>query len=252
MDVFSSWLALVSDLGPLGPILFILTVGFFECIPLFPTQPLSIASGILFGSSLGAVYTLAGVCLAASIAFTLSRTIGGDLAARVIEEETGDEGDGGSGGSAVNRRLASVKAAIDQGSTFQQFSAIVLLRLTPVVPFSASNYVLGLSPVPYPPFLAATVIGMTVWCTVFASIGGAGRRLLTSGTSLDDVMARLGSQAGEFTEKIAIGAAVLGVVVAVAVLLKVPSPFPSERDDARMGSGVAKKQAAEKVGVSKD
>ena len=40
----------VERLGPVkGPLLFIVTVGAAEMIPLFPTQPLSLASGLLFG-----------------------------------------------------------------------------------------------------------------------------------------------------------------------------------------------------------
>ena len=36
-------------LGPWGPGLFILTVLCCEMIPLFPTQPLALSSGLLFG-----------------------------------------------------------------------------------------------------------------------------------------------------------------------------------------------------------
>ena len=36
-------------LGPWGPCLFVLTVICCEMIPLFPTQPLALSSGLLFG-----------------------------------------------------------------------------------------------------------------------------------------------------------------------------------------------------------
>ena len=40
----------VESLGPVvGPLIFILTTAAAEMIPLFPTQPLSLASGLLFG-----------------------------------------------------------------------------------------------------------------------------------------------------------------------------------------------------------
>lgn len=40
----------VESLGPVvGPLLFVLTMASAEMIPLFPTQPLSLASGLLFG-----------------------------------------------------------------------------------------------------------------------------------------------------------------------------------------------------------
>ena len=48
------WLLMVAQakvqaLGPWGPGLFILTVLLCEMIPLFPTQPLALSSGLLFG-----------------------------------------------------------------------------------------------------------------------------------------------------------------------------------------------------------
>jgi hypothetical protein len=39
----------VHELGPWGPALFVVTVVGCEMIPLFPTQPLALASGLLFG-----------------------------------------------------------------------------------------------------------------------------------------------------------------------------------------------------------
>lgn len=39
----------IEALGPYGPLLFVVTVMITEMIPLFPTQPLSLASGLLFG-----------------------------------------------------------------------------------------------------------------------------------------------------------------------------------------------------------
>lgn len=40
----------IEALGPWGGLLFVLTVMLAEMVPLFPTQPLSLASGILFGA----------------------------------------------------------------------------------------------------------------------------------------------------------------------------------------------------------
>jgi uncharacterized membrane protein YdjX (TVP38/TMEM64 family) len=147
----------VQSLGPLGPIAFIATISLVECIPLFPTQPFTIGAGILFGASAGTACNLIGLCSAATLAFTLSRTVGKGLAMKVVEEETSS--DEGSEAGPVQAKIAEVRSAIENGSMMQQFSAVVLLRLTPIVPFSASNYVLGLTPVQYPTFIAATGLG---------------------------------------------------------------------------------------------
>lgn len=143
----------MGSLGALGPAAFIATVSVVECIPFFPTQPLTIGAGLLFGATGGAACNLAGLCTASTIAFYASRTVGQDLAAKVIKAET--EGEPGP----VQKQLSELQHTIENGSVLQQFVAILLLRLTPVVPFSASNYVLGLSPVTYPPFICATLLG---------------------------------------------------------------------------------------------
>jgi uncharacterized membrane protein YdjX (TVP38/TMEM64 family) len=39
----------VQSLGPAGPAVFVAAVMVFEMVPLFPTQPLSLAGGLLFG-----------------------------------------------------------------------------------------------------------------------------------------------------------------------------------------------------------
>lgn len=145
----------IQSLGPAGPLLFIATVSVFECIPLFPTQPLSLASGLLFGIGPGAAFNLCALTIASTTAFTISRRAGREASEKLIEEETASGGNAG----LLARKIADVEAVIEEGTPLQQTLAIFLLRLTPVVPFSASNYILGLTPVPYAPFVAATVTG---------------------------------------------------------------------------------------------
>ena len=41
----------VQQLGPWGPAFFIIAVVCAEMIPLFPTQPLALSSGLLFGTT---------------------------------------------------------------------------------------------------------------------------------------------------------------------------------------------------------
>lgn len=108
--------------------------------------------------------------------------------AQVIEAEMSHAGEAGSGG-AVATKLAEVQAAIEGGGPLQQLTAIALLRLTPVVPFSASNYLLGLTPVQLPPYLGGTLVGMSVWSVLYASIGGASRQLLENGADIGDLIA---------------------------------------------------------------
>lgn len=85
---------------------------------------------------------LLGVCLAAFNAYSLARGFGRSLAQKVIATELG-HGDG-SAANPVQQKLAEVQAAIEGGGFWRQLAAIVVLRLTPVVPFRCARLQHGL------------------------------------------------------------------------------------------------------------
>ncbi|BDA40356.1 probable TVP38/TMEM64 family membrane protein Mb1528c [Coccomyxa sp. Obi] len=212
IDLFSSFLDKVHELGPLGPALFVFTVVGCEMIPLFPTQPLALASGLLFGPIEGAVCITFATTLAASIAFYLSQGLGRQLAERIINSEVG--GESSDKGNAAQQALARVQSSVEKGGFWQQYSAVLALRMTPVVPFSASSYLLGLSSLPFRPFFVGTLSAMAVWGPLYATIGGASRELLQNGGNLGEVLSDLQARTGQYTEK----AAVVGLVVGVITL----------------------------------
>lgn len=209
----------VDSLGPLGPIAFIVSVALCECVPLFPTQPLSLASGLLFGAQKGAVCMLVGTTLAALIAFTIARGVGRPVAERIIRSEMAHDSKASGEFSApgvIQAKLQEVQDAIEGGSVWQQAGAVMVLRLTPIVPFSASNYILGLSPLPIIPYLGGTMGGMAFWSAVYSSLGGASRSLLRRGVDPDVLLNDLIQRAGNITETAAVIAAVAGGAVAAS------------------------------------
>ncbi|KXZ49069.1 hypothetical protein GPECTOR_23g154 [Gonium pectorale] len=237
-DLFKDFLDQVEAMGPAGGLVFVVVVMFSEMIPLFPTQPLSLASGLLFGGKQGAVLMLLGVTLAAVNAFVISRGVGRPLAEKVISMEMGEEPDdqpGAASHNAVARKLAEVQRVIETGSFAQQLIAVALLRLTPVVPFSASNYVLGLTPLQLPAFLGGTVAGMAVWSVLYASLGGAGRGLLESGTDLGTVFAELAERSALYTRPILLAG--VGLAAAAGVVFLVSGQFGRGGDNGGDGSG---------------
>jgi uncharacterized membrane protein YdjX (TVP38/TMEM64 family) len=199
LDAFTAFLEQVHALGPWGAVLFVATVALAEMVPLFPTQPLSLASGLLFGAKQGALLMLLGVTLAGLGAFTVARGVGRPLAERIIRAETGHGGGGKDGGqdgssgtsssSSFGSAWASVEAAVESGGFMRQLTAITLLRLTPVIPYSATNYLLGLTPVQPGAFVLGTLAGMSVWATLYAGLGGASRALLDNGADLELLLA---------------------------------------------------------------
>ena len=80
----------------------------------------------------GSVCTIIATTLAASLAFSLSQGVGRRFAERMVDSEVKE---GSDGGNAIKRALGNVQESIDKGSFWQQFSAVLALRMTPVVPF---------------------------------------------------------------------------------------------------------------------
>mmetsp|Transcript_33830 Transcript_33830/g.87750 ORF Transcript_33830/g.87750 Transcript_33830/m.87750 type:complete len:389 (-) Transcript_33830:216-1382(-) len=217
VELFKSFLDGIEALGPLGALAFTAAISLAEMIPLFPTQPFSLAAGLMFGGVKGAGLVLAGNLTAATSAFLLARGVGRSLAEKVIKQEMSEQGEAGAAKS--KSMLSNVEEAIEKGGPYAQFVSVLLLRLTPVVPFSASNYLLGLTPLPFLPFFSATAIGMIPWALLFASLGNAGRKLLNRGEDLGSVLESLGEKAGSYTQTallvglgiLALGAAVWGI-----------------------------------------
>lgn len=79
--------------------------------------------------------------LGAALAFVLGRTL---LGARVLAW------------CAARPKLAAVQQAIGAES----FRLVFLLRLTPLVPFNALNYLLGVTPLRFRPYALGTFLGM--------------------------------------------------------------------------------------------
>lgn len=121
---FSAW---VDGLGVWGPIVFVL--GYVVATVAFiPGSLLTLAGGAIFGLAEGVVFVFAGSSLGATAAFLASRyLVRGAIEKRVAAEP----------------RFAPIDRAVGR----EGFRIVLLLRLTPVVPFVLLNYALGLTKV---------------------------------------------------------------------------------------------------------
>jgi uncharacterized membrane protein YdjX (TVP38/TMEM64 family) len=149
---FSNW---INDLGALGVVLFgvayVLTV-----ILLVPGSLMTFAAGVAYGW-----WALPLVLLTASIgstlAFMISRYLLRDRIRDVIESRP---------------KVKAVADTVDE----QGWKVLLLMRTSPVVPFSAQNYLFGVTRISLPTYLAATAGGMvpgTVLNVYLGVIGGA-------------------------------------------------------------------------------
>jgi len=171
--------------GPFGLLILGSVIATSELVPLVPTQPLALVSGLLFGASKGALVTLVGTTTAASVAFTISSGPLGEKMRNLVGELEGrgesKEGEGQNHDS--DNLLTKLAGEVEDLNPLKQMMSVVLLRLSPVVPFSISNYMLGLTPIRFIPFSVGTFLGMSPWCLLYATLGKtAGTILLKNST----------------------------------------------------------------------
>jgi uncharacterized membrane protein YdjX (TVP38/TMEM64 family) len=104
-----------------------------------PVTVLIIATGVVFGPLLGAVYALAGALLSAAVTYWIGARVGRHAVRKLA----------GSRLNRITRRLAK-KGTI----------AIAIVRLLPIAPFSVVNAVAGASHIGLREFMLGTALGM--------------------------------------------------------------------------------------------
>ncbi|WP_148612928.1 TVP38/TMEM64 family protein [Nocardioides rubriscoriae] len=138
--------------GVWGPALFFTLYVGLALIPC-PKALLTAAGGAVFGLWLGAALAWAAALVGAVISFGLGRLLGREAVDRLIRG-----------------RVARVDALLaDHG-----LSAVLIVRLVPLVPFIAINYASGLSAVRLRHFVLGTAIGMIPGTLAYAALGAYG------------------------------------------------------------------------------
>jgi uncharacterized membrane protein YdjX (TVP38/TMEM64 family) len=122
------------------------------CILAIPGSLLTLGGGFALGLVVGFVAVFFGANVGALAAFLLGRT----LARGWIEKKV----------------AASPKfQAIDQAVGAQGFKMVLLLRLSPVFPFSILNYALGLTRVSFRDYVLANLLGMLPGILMYVYLG---------------------------------------------------------------------------------
>jgi len=143
----------VSRLGAWGPILYV-AVYVVGAVLLIPGSVLTLAAGVLFGLIHGTALVFLAATLGAVAAFLVAR-----YAARGY----------------VERRIGTGQlAAVDRALARKGFRLVLLLRLTPVVPYSLLNYSLGLTGVSFRDFLlgSAGMLPGTLLYVYYGKVAG--------------------------------------------------------------------------------
>jgi uncharacterized membrane protein YdjX (TVP38/TMEM64 family) len=126
------------------------------CALLFvPGSLLTLGAGFVFGLAWGTVIVSLASTTTAALAFLIAR----HLARARVE--------------AMARRDARFEA-IDRAIAEKGWKVVALLRLSPVVPFSLSNYLYGLTPVRFLPYVATSWAAMLPGTVVYVWLGAVG------------------------------------------------------------------------------
>ncbi|MBW0106701.1 TVP38/TMEM64 family protein, partial [Pseudonocardia sp. KRD291] len=142
----------VTATGAWAPVVFVALQVLLN-VPPFPRTVFTVAAGVLFGSVWGTVLTLLGTSIAAVLAFLLVRYTGARLVRRY----------------AAHPKAVWVRRRLDHHGTL----AVTSLRLIPMVPFAALNYLSGLSAVRFGPYLTGTVLGCIPGTVAIVILGDA-------------------------------------------------------------------------------
>jgi len=132
---------------------------------LLPGSVLTIGGGFAYGPLWGLVLVSPVSVLAATTAFLLGRTLARDWVARRLGQDP---------------RIAAIDAAVGESG----LKIVLLLRLSPLFPFSILNYTLGLTRVRLRDFVLGSWIGMLPGTVLYVYIGSLITRAseLASGT----------------------------------------------------------------------
>ncbi|MCM2370202.1 VTT domain-containing protein [Aporhodopirellula aestuarii] len=148
MAAMKNWIA---ELGFWGPV--VLTLMYVVATVLFvPGTILTLVAGAIFGLGIGMVIVSIGSTIGASLAFLIARYGARDRVAQMAQG---------------NRHFGAIDRAIGEGG----WKIVALLRLSPALPFNLQNYLYGLTPVPFWPYVLTSWIAMMPGTFLYVYLG---------------------------------------------------------------------------------
>ncbi len=121
-----------------------------------PGAALTIAAGFVFGLWRGGLIVSAAATTAAALAFLIAR----HLARGAVEAR-----------ARKDRRFTAIDKAIGE----RGWKIVALLRLSPAVPFSLSNYFYGLTAIRFWPYVLTSWLAMLPGTVLYVYLGAAGK-----------------------------------------------------------------------------
>lgn len=145
----------IAELGAIGFAVFIFAY-ILATVLFLPGIILTIGGGFLFGLLWGLVGVSAGSTIGAACAFLIGRYFAREKVAGAVSQRPRFQ-------------------AIDRAVGKKGWRIVVLLRLSPLVPFNLQNYLYGLTAIRFWPYVVASWIGMLPGTLLYVYLGAAGR-----------------------------------------------------------------------------
>ena len=121
-------------------------------VALIPGSLLTLAAGFVYGPLWGLLIVSPSSVAGASVAFLLGRTLLRDWAARKV---------------ATSSQAQAIDVAVER----EGFKLVLLLRMSPVIPFSLLNYALSLTRISFGTYVLASFIGMLPGTALYVYLG---------------------------------------------------------------------------------
>lgn len=127
-----------------------------------PAIPLTMTAGVIFGPVPGTIIVSCSATLAATIAFLIARYAARDKIMKLAGR---------------NKRFAAIDRAISRNG----LKFVTLLRLSPLLPLAASNYLYGLTSVDLGSYVLGSWLGMLPGTYAYVTAGHVGKAVLSEG-----------------------------------------------------------------------
>jgi uncharacterized membrane protein YdjX (TVP38/TMEM64 family) len=123
-----------------------------------PTSVLTVGGGFVFGPIVGFFVVWISENVAALACFVIGRSIARPYVARMVQQRP-------------------VLRALDRAMKDRGFSLLVLLRHSPIMPFSMLNYSMGVTGLTLPRYVAATLLGTALPAFLYVYVGSTFTKL---------------------------------------------------------------------------
>ncbi|MBM6401737.1 TVP38/TMEM64 family protein [Phycicoccus sonneratiae] len=148
----------VAGSGPWGPLVYVLLHVLVTLVPV-PKNLLAGIAGALFGLGAGTALSWVASMLSAWVTFEIAGRLGRDAVSAL-----------------TGTRVERVRRVLRE----QGVLAVVIARLTPLVPFTVVNYGAGVSPVSRRDYLLGTAVGVLPGTVAYVAVGASAGRDATT------------------------------------------------------------------------